>query len=132
MVLKPTTAHLDKILVVPNQSLSLGEVIGLGGETGNALRVLHLHFEVRYKDNAFNPEKIIDVKNQKLKLTELILTSKDFEWGKNNGEERKYHKVKSGDTLSHISKKYNTSTKTILKLNKNLSINSILQIGQKN
>ena len=58
------------------------------------------------------------------------LTKKDFEW-KKQWRERKYHKVKSGETLSHISVKYNTSTKKILKLNKNLKINSILQIGQK-
>lgn len=122
-------AHLDKILVSPNQSLLAGDIIGLGGETGNALGP-HLHFEVRYKDNAFNPEKIIDLKNQKLKLTDLILTQKDFEW-KKQWRERKYHKVKSGDTLSYIAKKHNTSTNKILKINKNLSINSILQIGQK-
>ena len=122
-------AHLSKTLVSPGDLLNAGDVIGLGGETGNALGP-HLHFEIRYKDNAFNPEKLIDLENQCLKVTELILTKKDFEW-KKQWRERKYHKVKSGDTLGHISSRYNTSVKKILKINKGLKSSSILQIGQK-
>tara|TARA_B100000902_G_scaffold302663_1_gene290657 strand:+ start:5694 stop:6611 length:918 start_codon:yes stop_codon:yes gene_type:complete len=121
-------AHLDKILISSDKIVKAGDVIGLGGETGNALGP-HLHFEFRYKDNAFDPEKIIDLKNQKLKSNVLILTKKDFEW-KKQWRERKYHKVKSGDTLGHIAQKNNTSVSKILKINKGLSATSILQIGQ--
>tara|TARA_B100000700_G_scaffold40540_1_gene41100 strand:- start:741 stop:1649 length:909 start_codon:yes stop_codon:yes gene_type:complete len=122
-------AHLSKILVEAGDLLKAGEVLGLGGETGNALGP-HLHFEIRYKDNAFDPEKLIDVKNQCLKTTTLYLTKKDFEW-KKQWKEKKYHKVKSGDTLGHIASKHNTSIKKILKINKDLKSTSILQIGQK-
>ena len=122
-------AHLSKILVEPGDLLSAGDVIGLGGETGNALGP-HLHFEIRYMDNAFDPEKVIDLENQCLKVTELQLTKKDFEW-KKQWRERKYHKVKSGNTLGYIAITYNTSVKKILKINKGLKSTSILQIGQK-
>jgi murein DD-endopeptidase MepM/ murein hydrolase activator NlpD len=121
-------AHQSKILVEAGDLLKAGDVIGLGGETGNALGP-HLHFEIRYKDNAFDPEKVIDIKNQCLKMTTLYLTKKDFEW-KKQWREVKYHKVKSGDTLGHIAQKYNTSVKKILAMNKVLKNTSILQIGQ--
>jgi len=122
-------AHQSKILVEPGNILKAGEVIGLGGETGNALGP-HLHFEIRYKDNPFNPEKVIDIKNQCLKITTLYLTKKDFEW-KKQWRGKKYHNIKKGETLSHLAKKYHTSVKKILKLNKGLKSTSILQIGQK-
>ena len=122
-------AHLSKILVTPGEILDHGDVIGLGGETGNALGP-HLHFEIRYMDNAFDPEKVIDLQNQSLKVTRLVLTKEDFKW-KKQWRSRKYHKIKAGETLSHLATKYGISVKKILRLNKGLKDTSILQIGQK-
>ncbi|MGY8989771.1 MAG: peptidoglycan DD-metalloendopeptidase family protein [Flavobacteriales bacterium] len=122
-------AHQSKMFVKAGDMVSAGDVIGLGGETGNALGP-HLHFEIRYMDNAFNPEKIIDLKNKSLKTEQLILTKKDFAWIK-QWSARKYHTVKSGDTLSHLARKHHTSIKKILKINKKLKMTSILNIGQK-
>ena len=122
-------AHQSELLVNPGDIVNAGDVIGLGGETGNALGP-HLHFEIRYMDNAFDPEKILDIQRQRLKSDQIILTKDDFKWIK-KWRERKYHKVKSGDTLGHLAVKYNTSVKKILKINKSLSNESVLQIGQK-
>ena len=47
-------AHQSKMFVKAGDMVSAGDVIGLGGETGNALGP-HLHFEIRYMDNAFDP-----------------------------------------------------------------------------
>ena len=60
----------------------------------------------------------------------IILTKEDFKWIK-QWRQRKYHKIKSGETLSHLANKYGTSIKKILKINSGLKTTSVLQIGQK-
>ena len=47
-------AHLKKILVSENQEIEVGQVIGLGGNTGRSTGP-HLHFELRYKGFPINP-----------------------------------------------------------------------------
>jgi murein DD-endopeptidase MepM/ murein hydrolase activator NlpD len=51
-------AHLQKLMVSPGQWVSVNQLIGYSGKTGNAINphiVPHLHFEIRYKDHALNP-----------------------------------------------------------------------------
>lgn len=47
--------HLSKLLVSEGDSISAGQVIGLGGTTGYSTGP-HLHFETRYNGIPFNPE----------------------------------------------------------------------------
>lgn len=63
-------AHLSKIQVTPNQYISSGEPIGLGGNTGRSFGA-HLHFEVRYKDFSIDPESIVDYNTLKLRTDTL-------------------------------------------------------------
>ena len=122
-------AHLSKLLVKENEIVESGKVIGLGGNTGVEWSGTHLHFEVRYRDLSFDPQKMISLDNENLISQELVLRKKDFHPAIQN--KRKYHKIKSGDTLSHLARKYGTSTSRIVKINKGLTINSTLRIGQR-
>ena len=122
-------AHLSKILVKEDEIIESGKVIGLGGKTGVEWSGTHLHFEFRYRDLAFDPFKIISLEKGCLIKDEVMLFKSDFHPSIQN--QRKYHRIKSGDTLSQIARKHGTTTSRILKINKNLSINSILKIGQR-
>lgn len=142
--LETVYAHLSKILVDVNQELKAGEVIGLGGRTGRAT-TSHLHFETRYMGEHFNPNRILNFDNFCLAADSLII-DKDFfsrkkstpkpaasEPGQAGGETqsqvtKKYHTIRSGDTLYGISLRYKTTVAKICKLN-GISENKKLQIG---
>ena len=122
-------AHLSRLDVQENQHIQAGEVIGLGGNTGVKWSGPHLHFEVRYHDFAFDPEKMFSIKDSLLLGDKILLKKSDFH--STIAASRKYHKIKSGQTLSHLAVRYNTTVSKILKINRKLSMNSIIGIGMK-
>lgn len=50
--------HLSKVSVNVGQNVSAGELVGLGGSTGNSTGS-HLHFEVRFNGHDLNPEPFL-------------------------------------------------------------------------
>lgn len=64
--------HLCKLNVDVNDFVAAGQVIGYGGNTGRS-RGPHLHFEVRYADLTFDPERIIDFSTGDLKYHTFVL-----------------------------------------------------------
>jgi len=129
--LETVYAHLSKILVDTNTMIKAGELVGYGGNTGRSTGS-HLHFEIRYLGAAINPETIVDFANYKLISDTIFLTKKNFEYLHKIAADKnaKYHKVKSGDTLSAIARRYHTSIGKLCYLN-GIKQTHILQIGEK-
>lgn len=70
-------AHLSKINVAVNDYVKSGQVIGFGGSTGRS-RGPHLHFEIRYCDQTFDPEFLIDFQSGQLKYQTFALEKSFF------------------------------------------------------
>lgn len=69
--------HLTKPNVAVNDYVKAGQVIGFGGNTGRS-RGPHLHFEMRYSDQTFDPEFIIDFESGQLKYQTFALEKSFF------------------------------------------------------
>ena len=143
--------HLSKIKVKVNQQVNAGDIIGLGGRTGRA-SCNHLHFETRFQGKAFNPKQLIDFETYSLVSDTFTVTrstyglSRDYLPGTtistmvaDNGvvksraksaKSKKYHTIRSGDTLSALSRKYGTSVKQICSIN-GIKPSKKLQLGTK-
>ena len=52
-------AHLSRFKVKENDTVKSGELIGLGGSTGYSTGP-HLHFEIRFYNSCFSPERIFN------------------------------------------------------------------------
>ncbi len=131
--LETVYGHLSKPLVDENMRIYSGEVIGLGGNTGRSTGS-HLHWEIRYLGNAFNPELLVDLEQGAMRFdTTYVITKKGTFAHKYQAQQlasAQYHTVRSGDTLSGIAKKYKTSVKQLCYLNK-IKETTTLQIGRK-
>ena len=122
-------AHLNSISVSPNDMVYAGQVIGTGGSTGRSSGP-HLHFEVRYREFAFDPMLFIDENTFELKTDTLILTREDFHtrrWRGDSGysgpskyttkKEEKFHTVQDGETPYSIAQSQNITVEELLFLN---------------
>ena len=126
-------AHLSKRLVNANQNVKAGEPIGLGGNTGRSSGS-HLHFETILMGKSIDPALMFDFKNQRMTGESYMYRKPGTKYIENGkvkiaGPEKKYHKVKSGDTVEKIARKYGVSQRRIFELN-GLKSNSIIRPGQ--
>ena len=149
--------HMSRRDVASGDIVHAGDIIGLSGNTGRSTGP-HLHFETRYNGLAFDPQRIVNFDNGDLKQRIMVLKRRYFsassrydqnfddeylneEDDKKALEEKKkrdaeaarkamvYHKVRSGECLSTIARRYGTSVNTICRLN-GISANSILSVGK--
>ncbi|MFI3262392.1 MAG: M23 family metallopeptidase [Rikenellaceae bacterium] len=68
--------HLSKLNVNADDVVKAGKVIGFAGSTGRSTGT-HLHYEMRYKDQTFDPEFLIDFEKGLLRY-EVFALEKSF------------------------------------------------------
>jgi murein DD-endopeptidase MepM/ murein hydrolase activator NlpD len=133
--LETVYGHLSEFLVEQDESIQAGQPIGLGGSTGRSTGP-HLHFEFRFFGNPINPGEIIDFKEWTLKDDEYLFVKgkSSNSYGSQtsytaSGSNVRYHRIRAGDTLGAIARRYGTSVNTLCRLN-NMKSTTILQIGR--
>ena len=127
--LETVYGHLSKFLVEPEQSVKAGEPIALGGNTGRSSGS-HLHFETRFLGQAIDPQSIIDFENSSTYDDYYVFRKNKVDTNNKfaSGNGIIYHRIKSGDTLGAIARKYGTTVTQLCRLN-GIKSNKVLRIG---
>lgn len=148
--LETVYGHLSKFLVDEDQVVKSGEPIALGGNTGRSTGS-HLHLEFRFLGNPINPVFIVDFDNKACHKDTYLVTARSYDRSskgvnintlastptrsKANVKNKyasgnvKYHRVKKGDTLGAIARKYKTTVSKLCSLN-GISTKTILREGK--
>lgn len=145
--------HMSRIDVKVDDIVHAGDVIGLSGNTGHSTGP-HLHYEVRYHGLSLDPQRLINLDNGDLKQRIMVLKRRYFdstsrydqnfddeflneEDDKKALEEKRkkdaeaarkamvYHKVRNGENLGSIARKYHTTVNAICRLNGLKNANAI-------
>ncbi|MBV7268107.1 M23 family metallopeptidase [Winogradskyella luteola] len=148
--IETTYAHLSHIAVKANDTISKGQYLGKGGNTGRS-RGSHLHLVTSYKGEYIHPEYLFNfdgsnsIRSQNIwvtrkwtrpsyhsskSLAKLTLFETKEAALASLEKQRKVYVVRKGDTLSRISKRNRTSIAAICRTNK-IKKTSTLRIGQK-
>jgi murein DD-endopeptidase MepM/ murein hydrolase activator NlpD len=131
--LETVYGHLSKFLARENQIVRAGEAIALGGSTGRSSGA-HLHFETRFLGKDIDPAEIIDFENKTPYKDDYVFHNIKINGRKSNiystsADALAVHRVRQGETLSHIARRYGTSVAELCRLN-GITQTSKLSIGQ--
>lgn len=130
--LETVYGHLSKHIVHQGDSVKAGQVIGLGGNTGRSSGP-HLHLEFRFLGIDLDPAELLDYTTMTPKHNPYLFRKKHAELtreGLAGDGTAAYHRVRKGDTLGVIARKYHTSVERLCKLNK-IRKNKTLSVGQR-
>ena len=119
--------HLSKHVVEVGQEVKAGDFLGKGGSTGRSTGP-HLHYELRYKGLPFDPEIVYDFEKNEITKQELLINKELFSHIA-KARAAAYHRVKRGDNLGSIARRYGVTISQLTRLN-GISTRSILRIGQ--
>lgn len=119
--------HLSKQLVGVGDELKAGELLGKGGSTGRSTGS-HLHYELRYRGLPFDPQKVYDFPNRTIRYQNLTISKSLFDQVA-QARSTAYHRVRRGENLGAIARRYGVSISQLTRLN-GISTRTILRIGQ--
>lgn len=125
--LETVYGHLSKHLAEVGDEVKAGDLLGKGGSTGRSTGP-HLHYELRYRGVPFDPEKVYDFEEGTISMQDLMVDRALFGQAI-AARTAAYHRVRRGDTLGGIARRYGVSVAQLTRLN-GISTRTILRIGQ--